>query len=92
MGILKTLDMCIHKIQEDIIDSRIIFVELDRDRYKEVKEEVESMTTISSKEEKVSDIGACIILGYEGYRFMITENKGIGKSDLFYIAFKTKIL
>jgi SPX domain protein involved in polyphosphate accumulation len=103
MGILGTIDRCLHGIQYDLIKDMIVYVELDRDNYKVVLEEVElkvqDLTSVSNSSQlsvelnqKVKDFGKCTILNYMGYKIIISENDKKIKDECFYLAFKTKII
>lgn len=92
MGILITIDRAINMIPEELIENSIIFAEVDRDSYKEVDEEFSKIVNDVNfiQEQKVPDIGKGKIFQRGNLKIIITENKNIGKSNSFYIAFKTK--
>lgn len=98
MGILGTIDRCIHSVQSGLIEGNIVYIELDKDTYdtflKEVDEKVNAMAEISTTEFKkqVADIGVCTVLSYMGYKIVVSVNKDKNKMDTFYFAFKTKVI
>ena len=95
-GILSTLDRVLHSIQNDVIDSNVIYIELDKENYSLVQEEVNTISEIGGAslafKEKVTDVGKCLVLTYNEYKVIITVNKNKDKGDDFYFAFKTKVI
>jgi len=97
MGILGTIDRCIHSVQVGLIEGGVVYIELDKENYevflKEVDEKVnyESEMSVDLKR-KVADMGQCTVLNYMGYKIVVSVNKDKGKMENFYFAFKTKIL
>ena len=95
MGVLSTIDRAISAVQDDLIDGKIVYIELDKDNYELVQKEVENYKlaeNISLEEKKVADIGKCLVLSYMDYKVIITVNNDKRKMEDFYFAFKTKII
>jgi hypothetical protein len=90
MSILKTLEGCIGKVSPELIENKILYVELDKENYELFDSEISSEYIL--QEQKMPDIGKCKILTYLGYKVIIVNNKDRDKLDNFYIAFKTKIV
>jgi hypothetical protein len=94
MGILGTLERCIHSIPSDLIEGKVVYIELDKDNYEVLEVEISLQVNAEFllKETKVADIGKCIVLNYEGYKIVISVNIDKTKMGDFYFAFKTKII
>jgi dihydroneopterin aldolase len=94
MGILASIDRCVNQIPKDLVENKILYLELDKKNYELVQEEIEVVTGSDVKliEQKVDDIGKSIVLNYNDYKIVIIVNKDKEGLDTFYVAFKTKIL
>jgi hypothetical protein len=96
MNIIKTLDRCLHMIPPELIENKVLYVEVDKENYEEIDTEVSAIISDPSvnilKEQKVADIGKCITLTYMGYQFIIVQDKNKSRQKSFYLAFKTTII
>jgi hypothetical protein len=96
MNILKTLDRCMHMIPLELIENRILYIEVDKENYEEIDSEISAIVNDPSvvilKDQKVADIGKCITLTYNGYNIIIVQDKNKNRMNSFYLAFKTTII
>jgi len=99
MGILSTIDKVTNAVQSDVIDGKVVYIELDQDNFNLIKKEVEDLLTPENSTEvtfefnkKVSDMGYCGILKINGWKVIVTINKDKKDSKDFYFAFKTKVI
>jgi hypothetical protein len=96
MNILKTLDRCMHMIPLELIENRILYIEVDKENYEEIDSEILAIVNDPSvvilKDQKVADIGKCITLTYNGYNIIIVQDKNKNRMNSFYLAFKTTII
>jgi len=95
MNILQTIDICLQKISPDIIDRKVLYIEVDRDSYEGLDEEygkIAGNQDILFKEQKVADIGTCKVFNFRDFKVIITQDKNRSRGDNFYVAFKTKVL
>lgn len=94
MGILLTIDRCLNMIPSELIENKIVFIELDKDSYESVQKEVKEVmgSEIVLSEEKIADIGKCKVITFTHGKAYVVENKNVSKQGDFYFAFKTKII
>lgn len=96
MNILATIDRCMNMIPKELIDSNIIYIELDKENYSGIKEEVENLIKIDGgitlTDERRADIGKALVVSMSGYKIVIALNENKPKGEDFYLAFKTRIL
>ena len=91
MGVLKTLESCIGKIDPELVEGGIFYIELDKDTYDGLDSEINAEFIIQ-QEAKVPDMGKSKVLTYLGRKFIMVVNKDKGRQESFYLSFKTKII
>lgn len=92
---LKSLEGILGVLPRGVIESGVVFIELDSMNYESLKVDIDSTIQFGSPilyEGKVEDIGRCLHLSYMGYRVLVTCNKQVkDRLEDYYVAFKTKI-
>ena len=91
MGVLGTIDRCINMLPHELIEDKVLYIELDRDNYETMQEEVNAKYDFVA-EQKVTDMGKCLTMLYREFKIVIVLNKNKSKLDNFYVAFKTKVI
>jgi len=96
MSILGTISGCIDILPGELVEGKILYIELDIENYDILQEEIAAATPVDGGivllEQRVDDIGKGLVLNFQrGYKVVIVSNKG-SRLDNFYIAFKTKII
>jgi hypothetical protein len=80
----------------ELIENRILYIEVDKENYEEIDSEfsaiVNDPSVVILKDQKVADIGKCITLTYNGYNIIIVQDKNKNRMNSFYLAFKTTII
>ena len=76
-------------LPKEIIEGGI-YVELSKDDYSKIVKEVEELEYVVMKEQTL-DFGKGITLEFNGTRVILVSNKGRGKDDLVYLAFRSKL-
>jgi len=96
MGILHTINDCINKIPQELIDNKVLYVEIDAESYENLDKEFSQITNDQNfsilPEQKVPDMGKCIVFNYADYKIFITKGPMKSKQNDIYVAFKTKII
>lgn len=95
MTILQTVDRCLNMIPKELINDKILYVEVDGESYEGLDGEFSKLTSspdVLFVEQKIADIGKCKVFTFGEYKVIITSDKKKTRSSSFYVAFKTKVL
>ena len=95
MNILASIDKCLNSLQRDIVLGDTVFVELDKEGYEQLEQEVRDLlgNHVTLVEERVADFGKCKVLQFaQGYKVIVAINKSKGMTDTFYVAFMMKTI
>ena len=95
MGILLSIDKCIHAIPPDIIDENTIYIEVDVESYDVLQSEITNITgapDLKFIEQRIEQIGTCSVFTFNGFTIVVALDRKKKTGTNFYVAFKTKIL
>lgn len=76
MNILGTIDRCLNVLPKSIIESEIVYVELDKDSYEIIQEELAIATKVPGgitleNERYADDIGKCLVIKIGEYKVIV---------------------